>query len=315
MLERLADGKWHSGEDLGRELSVTRAAISKHCRQIRELGLDLESQVGQGYKLAEPLSLLSESKIVAGLGAAPLNRLQVFPVIDSTNSHLMSASASRDVHAEVCLAEKQTAGRGRRGRHWASPFAASLYLSMAWRFDEGVAAIEGLSLAVGLEVCRALESLGFEHASLKWPNDILVGAKKLGGVLVELSGDADGGYLVVVGLGLNVCRRASMDDEIEQPWTTLADENFDVDRNVLCAAVLSRLFALLQSFPERTFAHYQGEWEARNAFKGEQVTLLGVGDPVVGHMLGIDTRGSLIVAVDGTARTFVGGELSLRRAR
>lgn len=314
-LNLLSDGAWHSGEDLGRTLSVSRASISKHCKQLRDLGLEIESQVGQGYRLARPVSLLDaeiiRSNLRSELGAESLH---VVASLGSTNTFLMDRARNQGAHAEVCLAEMQTAGRGRRGRQWASPFASNIYLSLAWCFDEGIAAVEGLSLAVGLEVCRALEDAGFNEARLKWPNDVLVGQQKLGGVLVELAGDADGECTVVAGVGLNVQSVSSMEKDIDQPWTSLSDHDFLIDRNALSAGLLNRLIPLLESFPQKKFAAYQDDWEQRNAFSGQQISLSGIGNGVSGRMIGVDSRGSIVVDVNGRSETFVGGELSLRQA-
>jgi len=318
LLGLLSDGEWHSGEDLGRELAISRASISKHCKQFRELGLVIDSQVGLGYRLEDPIELLSESGIRAALSpdtSLSLSAFHLFPSLESTNSFLMDRARTNRVHGEVCLAEMQTAGRGRRGRNWVSPFAKNIYLSLGWRFDSGVAAIEGLSLVIGLELCLALEELGFERASLKWPNDVLVGSKKLAGILVELVGDADGEYSVVIGVGINVRSSAEMGKEIDQPWTSLDDCGFSVSREQLLGRFLSRLLRTLPGYPEKTFAEYQNAWMAHDAFAGFSVELKGLSQPVVGLARGVDRRGALVLEVDGEEQAFVGGEVSLRLAQ
>ena len=122
----------------------------------------------------------------------------------------------------VCTAEQQTAGRGRRGREWISPFGRNLYVSTVWEFTQGAAALEGLSLAVGVAVAQALKGLGLPEVQLKWPNDIQHEGKKLGGVLLEMVGDASRQCQVVVGIGVNVAMPGAAANAIDQAWTDIS---------------------------------------------------------------------------------------------
>ena len=200
LLKCLSDGEFHSGEDLGEMIGVSRAAISKHIKGIQEWGLDIYRVQGKGYKLANQLDMLDQEKLSA---PSPDASLELIPIIGSTNQHLLERTNTLE-SGSVCIAEYQAAGRGRRGREWVSPFGANLYLSMYWRLDAGMAAAMGLSLVVGVAVVEALEEMGVEGIKLKWPNDLYHNDKKLAGILVELSGQSGGAAHIVIGLGLNL---------------------------------------------------------------------------------------------------------------
>ena len=146
------------------------------------------------------MALYDEGRLQA---EAPMAPVHCFPVIDSTNQYLLERVNTLS-SGESCLAECQTAGRGRRGKPWVSPFGCQLILSMYWRLEQGMAAAMGLSLAVGVAVVEALESLGYPGVALKWPNDLYYQGRKLAGILVEMSGSAGASCHLVIGVGLNL---------------------------------------------------------------------------------------------------------------
>lgn len=196
LLRLLADGRLHSGAVLAERLDMTRAAVCKAVRRLSDqLGLEITSGRGRGYRLITPIELLDAQRIgetLAATGRAPPVRLEIHQRIDSTNRHLMREAAHGAPSGTVCLAERQTAGQGRHGRCWVSPFGANLYLSILWRYPCGPAGLSGLSLAAGAVVADALRQLGVQGLVLKWPNDLLWGGRKLGGILLEVSGEAQG---------------------------------------------------------------------------------------------------------------------------
>ncbi|MDY6829767.1 MAG: bifunctional biotin--[acetyl-CoA-carboxylase] ligase/biotin operon repressor BirA [Pseudomonadota bacterium] len=316
LMKCLADGLFHSGEALGARLGVTRAAVWKQIQHLTELGVEIESVRGKGYRLVHAQHLLSADRIrehLSELGAAPLGRIDLFVEIDSTNQYLLERSVEAGVHRSACLAELQTAGRGRRGRRWFSPFARNLYLSMGWRFDSGVGALEGLSLAVGVALCRALEPLQIPGLGLKWPNDVLVGMEKAAGILIELSGDVDTVCEVVIGVGINVRMPDSANAEIDQAWVDLETASgLDVDRNWLAARVLCELTRMLEGFSDTGFAGVRDAWHNLHLHGGSPVRVL-VGDREVhGVVLGVDAQGGLRLDTPEGERVFKGGEVRLR---
>ena len=317
LLSLLADGDFHSGDEIGRQLNISRAAVWKQVVRSRGIGVDIESCHHRGYRVQGGLSLLAEASVRSFLSteaARCLARLDVLERVSSTNDLAMDW-IRRDVgDGYVCLAECQTSGKGRRGRRWVSPFAANIYLSLVKRFEGGAYSVEGLSLAVGLTVVQALESLGYQQLQLKWPNDILWEGRKLGGVLLEIVGDPAGLCDVIVGVGINVNMPASAGDEIDQDWVDLGSiDGRGIDRNAVSGAVISALLLMLSKFERRGFAAYQHQWEALDAFRGEAV-VLRVGEQLIaGLARGIDASGALVLETDRGQQSFSGGEISLRR--
>ena len=240
LITLLSDGQFHSGEQLGEQLGISRAAVSKHMAALKELGLDLFSLTGKGYRLAVPMALYDQVQLQA---LAPMAPVHCFSVIDSTNQYLFERVNQLSA-GESCLAECQTAGRGRRGKPWVSPFGCQLILSMYWRLEQGMAAAMGLSLAVGVAVVEALESLGYPGVELKWPNDLYYQGRKLAGILVEMSGSAGASCHLVIGIGLNLAMPSQQGEKIDQAWSELRQVQPElVDRNQLAACVLLHLQA------------------------------------------------------------------------
>lgn len=315
LIKILADGEFHSGESLGVALGVTRAAVWKRLQGLTALGVAVESIKGRGYRIPGGLCLLDQEAILAQITAdsrSLLANLSCLDEVDSTNQYLLSAQACR---GDVCLAERQTAGRGRRGRTWSSPFGQNMYLSLRWQYEQGVTALEGLSLAVGVIVADVLiQEFGVEGLHLKWPNDLLLGGSKLGGVLVEVGGDLTGDCAVVVGVGLNVCMSNAVVPAIEQSWTDLLQAGVRVDRNILSAKMISRLLPALASYPRQGFAPYRQRWLEYAAFIDQYVVLTTQARAVTGILRGVDSSGALVVDMGNERQVFSGGEISLRQA-
>lgn len=315
LLAILADGQFHSGDELGSSLGVSRTAIWKQLKKVEHLGLELVSVKGKGYCIEGGLDLLSEQGIKEGLDERALSlvsQVDVRQVVDSTNVLAMEKALAGG-KGYVCTAEQQTAGRGRRGRQWASPFGSNLYFSIVWEFAGGAAALEGLSLAVGVAVVDALQEAGVNGVQLKWPNDVLYGGSKLAGVLLEMTGDAAGPCQVVVGVGLNVAMPAAAAGTIDQSWTDLSSiADSPVRRNQLMALLLNQLLPLLDSFEPQGFVNYQQRWLSLDAYAGKDVVVTLGADVVLGVAAGVEPSGALIVDTGVGRRTFSGGEVTLR---
>jgi BirA family biotin operon repressor/biotin-[acetyl-CoA-carboxylase] ligase len=309
LLNLLKDGRFHSGQDLGGVLGISRSAVWKQLQHLEaELGLSINKVRGRGYQLAAPLTLLDPLKIEA---LAPIWPIAVFDSIDSTNAEALRAINQGRSAPFLVLAERQVAGRGRRGRKWVSPFAENLYYSLVLRIDGGMRQLEGLSLVVGLAVMRTLRKLGVSAAGLKWPNDVLVGDKKVAGILLELVGDPADVCHVVLGIGINVNMQST--DEVDQQWTSVRLESGkDCDRNVLVAELSEQLQAYILRHQAGGFSALQLEWEHEHLWQGRPVSLIAGVSQIDGVVLGIDGQGALRLKVDGVEKVFSGGELSLR---
>ncbi|VVP41429.1 Bifunctional ligase/repressor BirA [Pseudomonas fluorescens] len=311
LLELLKDGRFHSGQALGIALGISRSAVWKQLQHLEaELGLSIHKVRGRGYQLAAPLTLLDPLAIRERAPACDWSVL-VFDSIDSTNAEALRAIERGQAAPFLVLAERQTAGRGRRGRKWASPFAENIYYSLVLRIEGGMRQLEGLSLVVGLAVMQALRELGIPAAGLKWPNDVLVGQKKIAGILLELVGDPADVCHVVLGVGINV--NMQMTDEVDQQWTSMRLESGKAfDRNHLVAVLGEKLQAYLNRHQVGGFSAIQAEWEQNHLWQGRAVSLIAGVNQIDGEVLGIDSQGALRLKVDGVEKVFSGGELSLR---
>jgi BirA family biotin operon repressor/biotin-[acetyl-CoA-carboxylase] ligase len=311
LLKLLKDGRFHSGQALGAALGVSRSAVWKQLQHLEaELGLSIHKVRGRGYQLAAPLTLLDPAEISARAPSCEWPIL-VFDSIDSTNAEALRAIERGQPAPFLVLAERQTAGRGRRGRKWVSPFAENVYYSLVLRIDGGMRQLEGLSLVVGLAVMQALRGLGISGVGLKWPNDVLVGQQKIAGILLELVGDPADVCHVVIGVGINV--NMQMTDEVDQQWTSMRLESGKaVDRNYLVAELGLMLQAYLSRHQAGGFPAIQAEWEQNHLWQGRAVSLIAGVSQIDGEVLGIDGQGALRLKVNGVEKVFSGGELSLR---
>jgi BirA family biotin operon repressor/biotin-[acetyl-CoA-carboxylase] ligase len=326
LLRQLADGDFHSGEDLAAKVGLTRARVSQVLKDAEAAGLALERVKGRGYRLLEAPDFLAADAVRARLSELAQNRpgapslaIEIVDQIESTSSELSRRSQRRDIHGMIIAAEWQTAGRGRRGRSWTAVAGGSLTFSLGWKFEQGAGFLAGLSLAIGVAVVRALEAEGFAGIALKWPNDLVHRHHKLGGILIDINGDALGPSTTVIGVGLNVRLPANVRKDIPVAVTDLATvagkKAPPVNRNHVFARLLHQLTAVLQQYAAEGFAPFAAEWQHRHAYQGKMVKLLlPDGATVTGKVAGVDASGALVLA-DGPRRArFLSGEISLRRA-
>ncbi|VXC83928.1 bifunctional biotin-(acetylCoA carboxylase) holoenzyme synthetase and DNA-binding transcriptional repressor, bio-5'-AMP-binding [Pseudomonas sp. 8Z] len=313
LLKLLQDGRFHSGEALGASLGVSRSAIWKKLQGLRsEFGVEVFSVPGKGYRLAEPLALL-DGEVIARCASGFDWDVHVLPSLDSTNAEVMRR-INAGVPAPFCLlAERQTAGRGRRGRFWVSPFAENLYCSLVVRVDGGMRQVEALSLTIGLAVARTLIASGIDGVGVKWPNDVLVRGRKVSGILLELLGDPADICHVVIGVGLNVNMLPEYDQAIDQPWTSMRQElGHCVDRNPIAAELINQLHNYLSKHWKSGFSGLRKEWEGLHLWAGSEASLIAGAKTVSGTILGVNDGGAIRLLVEGREVVFSGGELSLR---
>lgn len=310
LISILADAEFHSGEQLGERLGMSRAAINKHIQTLRDWGVDVFTVPGKGYSLPEPIQLLDEEQIARQIEHG---RVTVLPVIDSTNQYLLDRLSELQ-SGDACVAEYQQAGRGRRGRKWFSPFGSNLYLSMYWRLEQGPAAAIGLSLVIGIVIAEVLQSLGADKVRVKWPNDLYLQDRKLSGILVELTGKTGDAAQIVSGAGINLIMRRVESDVVNQGWISLQEAGISIDRNQLAACLIKELRAGFKLFENEGLAPYLGRWEKLDNFINRPVKLI-IGDKeIFGISRGIDAQGALLLEQEGVIKPWIGGEISLRGA-
>ena len=317
----LCDGQFHSGEDLAKSLGVTRSAVWKAANALRDLGTPMEAVRNRGYKLpgaSEPLAALRIRKhLPEGVGER-LSRLDVAWSTASTNTELVERPYPAQGRSEVLLAEFQTAGRGRRGRTWLAPPGGAVCLSLSWTFPQVPRDVGALSLAIGVSVLRALEALGIANIRLKWPNDVLVADKKLGGILIELRAEAAGPACVVVGIGLNVALGGELLEKIAATGLQAIDlasvARAPVSRNALAGQLIENCIAGLVEFEQQGLRPFVEKWRDADALRGRQLAVHSGDEVVRGLARGIDLSGALLLETPQGLQKFYSGEVTVRPA-
>jgi BirA family biotin operon repressor/biotin-[acetyl-CoA-carboxylase] ligase len=319
LLVLLADGELHSGEWLAKELKVSRAAVWKAVERLRALGVEVQALPRRGYRLPKPVELLDARRIGAELNPQrrrQLRSLELTFEVDSTNTRLLANAPPPLGLADACLTELQHAGRGRRGRRWIAPFGAGVALSVAWTFSDGAGTLAALSLGVGVAVARALARAGAQGVTLKWPNDIWLHDRKMGGVLIELRAEASGPAHVVIGVGINVDLPAASRREIEASGVHVAAVAdacaVAPSRNLVAGAILDEVLSMLGQFEREGFGPFRDAWTALDALSGRPARVLLGSTAVSGTACGVDQEGALLLDTGGRVQRFVSGEASLR---
>ena len=268
-------------------------------------------------ELQQPLELLEENAIRSELetdAATHLKDLVLLPSVDSTNNWLR-AQPRRKRPGMAVLAECQTAGRGRRGRHWVSPFGRNIYLSLCMKFESGVGELGCLPLVVALSASDALERIGMDGQSIKWPNDLLFGQRKLGGCLVEVQGDAVGPCIAVMGIGINVCMPAAAREakRIDQPWTDVNTHVPGVSRNRLAGCLLNALLLNLDQYAREGFGPFLQRWKQRDELAGKEIELLRETGSITGTVRGISLGGGLVLQSSDGLNEYLAGEVTINQ--
>ena len=317
LLSLLADGYFHSGEELGDKLGVSRATVWKKLKSLGEMGLAFDSVCGKGYRLGTGIELLNKQKIEQGLEREVREKVDLHICFSTGSTNDLAKEFANDIPGNTAffLAEHQTSGRGRRGRSWSSPFGSTISMSMSWRVGEGTASLDGLSLAVGLAVLKALESSGTRNLELKWPNDLLWQGRKLSGILLEVHGDPAGECDVIIGIGINIKLSEEQLANIGQPAVDLHRAcGKAVSRNAVVSNLINTLSHVLDGFGHGGFALFRDQWSDHDAFKGQNVAIEAAGRREKGRSLGVNEQGGLVIETDSGVKVFSGGEVSLGKS-
>ena len=317
----LSDGQFHSGEDLAQALGVSRSAVWKAVKSLRDLGATLHAVRNRGYRLAKSSEPLAAERILEKLSEAVRKRvrsLEVAWTVGSTNTELLSRANPPNGTSEVMLAEYQTAGRGRRGRAWLAPPGGAICLSLSWTFRDVPADLGALGLVIGVCELRALHELGVPGAKLKWPNDLLVDERKLGGILIELRAESDGPACVVIGIGLNVALGAPLLAKIAETGIAATDlvtaGLAEPSRNAVAGALVDSCVRGLLEFERDGLRPFVENWRDSDALQGKMVDVRGaVGEVTRGLARGVDLHGALLVeTAEEGLKKFVSGDVSVR---
>ncbi|NMP33332.1 bifunctional biotin--[acetyl-CoA-carboxylase] ligase/biotin operon repressor BirA [Thalassotalea sp. M1531] len=316
LVQALASGKFVSGQLIADELGVSRAAISKQVSALSDIGLDIFKVRGKGYQLAQPINLLDKQVILENLRKINLeNQLEVHTLIDSTNDFILRKLPNQIDTGQVCIAEYQSAGRGRRGRQWVSPFGSHLYLSYYHYLEQGMSQAMGLSLLTALAISDAINELYQIDVELKWPNDVYYQGVKLAGILIDLEGQTTGECHSVIGVGLNLNMPEQAASSITQAWTDLQRHiDIAIDRNELAASIIASISKRLAEQADLGIDSMLDEWHEKDLFKDKTVKLI-TGEKVQhGICRGVNSSGALLFEIEGHIKPIYGGEVSLRGA-
>ena len=316
--EILADGKFHSGEQIAGQLDITRTSVWKKIQAVKErYEIDIHAVSGRGYRLPDGIDLLDENLISSRLSESvhsDISPLYVFDQIESTNQFLLDCDEIGEDAFAVCLAEMQTRGRGRRGRQWMSPFGRNIQLSIACHLNMPMSKLAGLSVAVGVAVADSISEIGLPQVALKWPNDIHVNEKKLAGLLVEIKGEAEGPVKTVIGVGLNVDLPSQLIEQIDQPVTDLSSNmagSLPV-RNDIAIILIEKVTQAVREFTYKGMDDFVQRWKQYDVYLDQQVTIKNASSQVEGIYRGLDATGGLLLENHQGITVYNAGEVSMR---
>ena len=321
LVRQLMDGRSHSGEALAKGAGQTRAAVWKQVRKLEDWGLEVIAERGKGYRLEFPIELLDAQQLTRDfreMGICDLDQVEIFTELDSTNQYLAKNRPQRSNAMRICCAEYQSAGRGRRMRNWSAPFGSGVFMSCAWSFDTSPAELASLSLVTGVAAARAIQSVCGLDIELKWPNDLVVNERKLGGILVESTAESHGACHVIIGIGVNV----SVSDDLLSKVSDWRDGAIDLrtansgkvpSRNALVFALACELGKCLSAWERDGNGAYLQEWRSRDYLSDRPVKLINVSTPIIGHARGIADDGALLIEDEsGAISSIRAGEVSVR---
>jgi len=315
VLSLLANCEFNSGELLAQTLSVSRATIWKSINKLRNSGLDIYAVRGRGYQLANAIELLNQVSILEAMPkdiCSDIKKIDVLWEVDSTNKYLSDLAHDGVDGGRICVAEKQTQGRGRRGKQWISPLGGNIYLSLLWNMPFGPAQLSGLSLAIATSVVDTLRNLGLKEVGVKWPNDILWRDRKLAGILLEIGGESAGPSFAVVGLGLNIQLDKEFAGEIDQPWVDLETiTRKPIERNKLVASLIVAFVQTFNRFKQEGLTPFLPKWREYDHYAGKKAVLHLENESIPGVISGIDDYGSLLLEYNGTITRYHSGDVSL----
>jgi len=312
VVDILNDLKFHDGNSIGEKLGISRNAVFKFIKRLKSYDVQVEAIKSKGYKLLKPLILLNPEVVLPKL-ISPTITVDIVESVDSTNNYLKPYFTS--LEPRVCIAERQTRGRGRFNRLWHSPFAENLYLSFQYRFNKELSELSGLSLVASLAALKTVKAFCHpESLGVKWPNDITYRGIKFVGCLVELQAEANGTACAIIGVGMNAnMQHDKKNTDIGTSWTSIREISGQyVDRNQLAAELINNLYSYISKFETSGLSIFLKEWEAADCLSGKTVTVENQGEETTGLAQGINLQGQLLIKLDnGVVHPFSSGHTSI----
>lgn len=312
-LTLLADGKFHSVQEISKVLGIPYTVVPEILKFIVESSINLEVVNNKNYRLADNLELLDASHIYNELGEVKqfLLQLEVLTLIDSTNNYLLN---NREYKRNCAVfAEHQTAGRGQFNRTWFSNFGKDIALSLSWEFSKPLNKLAGLTLVVGIAVVKALEEYGLKGIQLKWPNDIIYEGKKLAGVLIESRSIEKKIQKMVIGIGLNLYNPTTPFSINDQTITSVFSlQKLLPRRNRLAGLILKNLIWTLINFEAKSLDYFMQDLQRLDNLAGKVITIKNQTNFLEGIARGINTQGQLCVQIKNQIHYFNNGKIRIK---
>jgi BirA family transcriptional regulator, biotin operon repressor / biotin---[acetyl-CoA-carboxylase] ligase len=296
----LNDQRFHSGTALGVQLNTCRSNIWKMINTLKQKGLDIQAVPKKGYRLSTPIELLSHHTITSQLdahGQLYADHMHIFPIIDSTNTFALEKLRKGHREPMICFAEEQSAGRGRRGNHWVSPFGQNIYCTMVDFLAPNSMDFSSISLCISIAIADCLRHYTNDGAiQIKWPNDILCHGKKISGILIESITEANDQIPVVIGMGINLNMQTNGTQSIDQTWADLKHHSTQpISRNTFAAQLINHVSKSIVTYKTQGFAAFHPSWQAYDALKDQSIALQQGTDTITGIARGISNKGELII--------------------
>lgn len=320
ILSFLAEGgeDYVSGAALSDKLGLSRTAVWKHVEQLRKLGYRIDAQASRGYRLLEVPDRLSALEVTPLLSTRELGRtLHHYETLESTNAKAFELAHEGGFHGEVIVTEHQTAGKGRRGRTWVSPPGKSLAMSVILRPEIPPARAAEVTLVAAVALAQTLRDSGVE-ASIKWPNDVQLGGRKVAGILTELSADVERVHFIVLGIGVNLnAERADFPPDVAELATSVSlERKAPVHRALFLAALLGKLEEWVERWSDEGFEPVRAAWKGLASTLGQEVLVRTEGPRELrGVAEDIDEAGALLLRVGDRLERVLSGDVEQVRSR
>ncbi|MCP1421669.1 biotin--[acetyl-CoA-carboxylase] ligase [Paenibacillus sp. FSL H7-0942] len=309
-----AEGRFVSGEEISRNLSISRTAVWKHVNKLRDMGYEFEAVSRKGYRLLTKPDSIDATGLQLALDTTIFGRKAVLLASTlSTQGDVLKLAEQGQAEGAVVIAEEQTGGRGRFGRQWFSPPGKGIWMSVLLRPDLPLQHTPQLTLLTGVAVCRAVRACSGADAGIKWPNDVLIDGRKVCGILLESTVEDHEVRYCIAGIGVDV----NFDPEdYPEDLTTIAtslkmETGQSVDRTKLTAAILTELEQLYFLYQKEGFGVISALWEALSVSMNREITVTNPHGVIEGKAIGLDPSGALIVEKhDGEHTLIISGEIS-----
>lgn len=311
---RKADGNFVSGQQISKDLHVSRTAIWKHINVLKERGYIFESSTRKGYRLIYAPNLLTPLEIDSALHTETFGRHVVYlESTQSTNEEAKKIAREGAEEGTIVVAEEQITGHGRLARGFYSPFAKGIWFSLILRPKFFPMEASKCTLLAAVGVCRGIRRMGLADAGIKWPNDILVHGKKLVGILTLMSASMEKIDYIIMGIGINTgIKKNEFPEDFREGATSFLNEGINVSRKDLLAAILGELEKEYSIAQDEGFDKVLDDWRALSVTLGQEVRVIFGDDSYTGKAVDIDRDGCLLVNTESEVKRVIAGDVSIR---